>query len=47
MYTIRPIDDKLAETQSMASGSFLMNHGLNLKLGGDFDSTMIILEKID
>ncbi len=45
-YKIQTIDDKMTETQTEASGSFLMNQGLNLKLGGDFDSTMIILERI-
>lgn len=47
MYKIEPIDDQLVEPQSAFSGSFLMNHGLNLKLSGDFDSTMIVLEKME
>ena len=47
IYKIEPIDDKLVEPRSTVSGSFLMNHGLNLNLGGDFDSTMIILEKME
>jgi alpha-galactosidase len=47
LYTIEPMDDQLVEPQSTVSGSFLMNHGLDLKLGGDFDSTMIVLEKVE
>jgi alpha-galactosidase len=46
-YKIQTLDDKLAETQNEVSGSFLMNHGLNLNLGGDFDSTLIVMEKVD
>jgi alpha-galactosidase len=46
-YRIQKIDDKLVETQPVLSGSFLMNHGLNLKLSGDFDCTMLIFEKVN
>jgi alpha-galactosidase len=45
-YKVLTIDDRLVETQSVLSGSYLMNQGLNMKLGGDFDSTIIILEKM-
>lgn len=29
------------------SGAYLMGHGLRLELTGDFDSTAIILQKIE
>ena len=45
LYRIRTIDDKLVEKQESVSGSFLMHHGLNLNLRGDYDSTLIVLEK--
>jgi alpha-galactosidase len=49
-YRIKTIDDKLiaapgfGPTQGV-SGSFLMHHGLNLSLRGDYDSTLVILER--
>jgi alpha-galactosidase len=45
VYRVRTIDSKLADKLEMASGAYLMNHGLNLNLGGDFDSTAIVFEK--
>jgi alpha-galactosidase len=45
LYRIRTIDDKLVEKQATASGAFLMHRGLNFRLGGDFDSTAIVLER--
>jgi alpha-galactosidase len=47
LYRIRTIDDKLVEKRETASGAFLMHRGLNFRLGGDFDSTAIILERLD
>ena len=41
------MDDKLVEKQEVLSGSFLMNHGLNLRLEGDFDSTSVLLERVE
>ena len=32
-------------TAGTVSGAYLMHHGLNLKLKGDYDSTSVILEK--
>ena len=29
------------------TGSYLMHHGLDFNLGGDYDSTSIVLEKVD
>jgi alpha-galactosidase len=47
MYRVQPMDDKLVEKQDVLSGSFLMNHGLNLRLEGDFDSTSVLLERVE
>ena len=30
-----------------ASGAYLRNHGLNLCLTGDYDSTSVLLERVD
>ena len=46
LYRLRAIDDKLVEKQEVVSGSFLMNHGLNFKLTGDFDSTAASMERL-
>lgn len=47
MYRVKALDGKLVEKQEVLSGSFLMNHGLNLKLGGDFDSTSVLFERVE
>jgi len=44
-YRLKTIDNKLVERQQELSGSYLMNQGLNFRLTGDFDSTIVILEK--
>ena len=45
MYKVQAIDPKqLTETESV-SGAYLMHHGIDLKLHGDYDSTSVILEK--
>lgn len=44
-YRVRRIDDKLTERGDRLSGSYLMSHGLNFRLTGDYDSTSIALER--
>jgi alpha-galactosidase len=45
LYKVEAIDpDQLQEVGTL-SGAYLMHHGLDLKLRGDYDSTSIILEK--
>jgi len=46
-YRVKPLDGKLVEKQGILSGSFLMRRGLHLRLEGDFDSTAVLLERID
>ena len=47
VYRITTIDDKLGEKTATAGGAFLMHRGLALRLGGDYDSTSILLERIE
>lgn len=56
LYRVKTIDNKLIESDQhgrmttgaveTASGSYLMHQGLNFALRGDFDSTSVILEKV-
>ncbi len=45
VYRVRRIDDKLPGNAERLSGAFLMNHGLQLQLKGDYDSTSIAFER--
>ena len=48
VYRVQPLDSrKLAEKLATASGAYLQNHGLNLYLTGDYDSTSVLLERVD
>lgn len=44
-YKLESIDNKLVEKQPELSGAYLMHAGLNVNLRGDFDSTLVILER--
>ncbi|HTQ56642.1 MAG TPA: alpha-galactosidase [Bryobacteraceae bacterium] len=46
VYRLESIDHKLADRLETASGSYLMNHGIRFRLGGDYDSTLLILERV-
>ncbi len=46
LYRVEAIDNKLADRQPQLSGAYLMQAGLNLNLRGDFDSTAVILERV-
>jgi alpha-galactosidase len=45
-YRLVTVDDKLMEKADVLSGAYLMNHGLDFNLTGDFDSTSITLEMV-
>jgi alpha-galactosidase len=47
VYRIKKIDDKLVDPHDTYSGSYLMNCGVMLKLGGDYDSTSVELERVN
>ncbi len=46
MYSVTTIDDKLGDRKQQASGAYLMHHGIDLRLGGDYDSTAIVFERL-
>jgi|SRR5580698_8565481 alpha-galactosidase len=45
-YRVKGLDNKLTEKAEVMSGSFLMHHGLNFDLTGDFDCTSVVLERV-
>lgn len=47
VYKVESIDGKLTDKQPELSGAYLMESGLNLNLRGDFDSTAVLLHRID
>src|ERR1700691_4178133 len=46
VYRIKTIDNKLGGRLETASGSYLINRGIELGLTGDFDSTMLTLDRL-
>jgi alpha-galactosidase len=46
LYKIESIDGKLQDKQTELSGAYLMQHGIQVILNGDFDSTAVILERV-
>jgi alpha-galactosidase len=46
MYKVEPIDPAQLTATAAVSGAYLMHHGINVNLAGDYDSTAVILEKI-
>jgi alpha-galactosidase len=45
VYRVRTIDHKLADAPETASGAYLAGHGLDFRFRGDYDSTLVILER--
>ena len=45
-YKLKPLDDKLQGGTQVLSGGYLMHHGVDLKLEGDYDSTSFTLERM-
>jgi len=46
VYRLKTMDNKLVDKIETASGAYLMNQGINLRLGGDYDSTAIVFERV-
>jgi alpha-galactosidase len=46
VYRLNSIDAQLTDKLETASGAYLMNHGVRFNLRGDFDSTLLILERV-
>jgi alpha-galactosidase len=45
LYKVRTIDNKVVGRQDVVSGASLMRRGVSFRLTGDFDSSMMILER--
>ena len=45
VYRVKSVDGKLRDKQKEISGAYLMRHGLQLELKGDFDSTAVVLDR--
>ena len=46
VYHVQAIDPGQMQEIGSASGAYLMHHGIDLKLRGDYDSTSLVLEKL-
>jgi len=46
VYQLHSIDGRLNDKMETASGSYLMHHGIRFRLEGDYDSTLLILERL-
>jgi alpha-galactosidase len=46
VYRLESIDGKLLDKQSELSGAWLMQNGLHLELKGDFDSTLVLIHRV-
>jgi alpha-galactosidase len=47
VYRIRSLDGKLEQKEPALSGAYLAGHGLSFRLGGDYDSTAVVLDKVN
>ncbi|MEO8660865.1 MAG: alpha-galactosidase [Bryobacteraceae bacterium] len=47
LYKVRTIDNKFLNKQDTLSGAYLMNNGVQLDLKGDYDSTVVVFEKVN
>jgi alpha-galactosidase len=46
MYSVSTIDDRPEEHTGKLSGAYLMHHGIQLRLRGDYDATAIKLDRV-
>jgi alpha-galactosidase len=46
VYRLESIDGKVADKREQFSGAYLMGHGLQLTLTGDYDSTAVLLHQV-
>jgi alpha-galactosidase len=47
VYRVQALDNrKLVEKLETVSGAYLENHGLNLRMAGDYDSASVLLERV-
>jgi alpha-galactosidase len=45
VYSVSTMDDKIEEHTGKLSGAYLMHHGIQLRLRGDYDATAIKLDR--
>jgi len=45
LYRVQPLDREKAQIADILSGAYLMNHGVQLRLSGDYDCTALVLER--
>ena len=46
-YRLESTDGKLLDGEREVSGAYLMGAGVHLRLGGDFDSTAVVITKVE
>jgi alpha-galactosidase len=46
MYSVTTTDDRLEEKVEKVSGAYLMHHGIQLRLRGDYDATAIEFDRV-
>jgi alpha-galactosidase len=46
VYRLESVDGKLSNTETEASGAYLMDSGVNLNLRGDYDSTALVVTRV-
>jgi alpha-galactosidase len=44
-YSVTTIDEKLQDSITKVSGAYLMHHGIQLRLRGDYDGTAIVFDR--
>jgi alpha-galactosidase len=45
-YSVTTINDKLKEQTDKLSGAYLMHHGIQLRLRGDYDAAAIKFDRV-
>jgi alpha-galactosidase len=46
VYRVQAIDPQQLQEMGSVSGAYLMHHGIDLHLRGDYDSTAVLIEKL-
>jgi len=46
MYSVTTTDNKLEDQTEKLSGAYLMHHGIQLRLRGDYDASAIKLDRV-
>ena len=46
MYSVSSVDNKLEDRKDKLSGAYLMHHGIQLRLRGDYDATAIKFDRV-